>query len=613
MQVYLCEKASQGKAIAAFLGMTATHKKKNHYEKNNVAVAWSSGHIFELKPPEHYNEAIKKQWKFDQLPVIPTDLNFEYVLKDSYKGLFKSLKALLKRATEVTIATDPDPEGERIAYNIIKFAGYKGKLTRVLYSSTDDAALTKAWENKLPAEETEYLYHVSDARSMGDWIVGMNMTMALTLVEQKKLRNQMKSAYRSGRVKSATAELVAIREIDIKNFKPVDHYGVKILAKTQDGHAIELIWDIPDQFKKDGRLLDKNVAQQVVEYVKHQSAVVRSAVKEEKSTKAPLPFSQTKLQVACDKYKIAPDETLQIAQTLYEKPLSNQTYPRTGIEHLPEGMHGDAKQTIENLMALDAFAKFKPLLDPSKKSRAWNDKKVKVHHGIIPTSKAVDFDKFTEHQKIIFALVAKRYLCQFAPDYVYESTAITVQAGNLTFKASCNVPLKLGWKQIEKDVEEGGASNELPSVSTNQPLTIVGAEIVSKKTTAPKRYTQASLVNAMMNIANEVDDKAAKAQLRDQDGIGTEATRATTVKELVKSGMVLEKTRKLHASERLLKMREFTPIELRDPVTSATWERAFEAIQLGKMDKMHFVTLQSKLVTYWVGQLNTQHMQRKRK
>lgn len=599
MKLYLCEKPSQGADVAKFLGMTAVHKKQGYYQKDDVAVTWAVGHIFEMNPPEHYNPKVKEGWKLELLPVVPQDFYFEYTLKDNHKRQFKAVKSLLKKSTEVVIATDPDPEGERISRTILKFAGYKGTLLRVLYSSTDDASLTKAFANPIDAKETEWMDWVSTARAQSDWLVGMNLTMALTVLENRTSKQKNKGAFRCGRVKTPLCMLVLKREVAIKNFVPVEHYAIEVDVKTECGASASVVWEVPSNFLDENKRLCKlNVAKQLVELIKKESHLtVTSAEKKEKSQGAPLPYSQTSLQVACDKFGIDAQETLDTCQSLYTKPLSNQSYPRTDIQHLPTGHHGDGQAIIDQLMKVEQFETYSSLLDASRKSRAWNDKKVDVHHGIIPTKKSVDFEGFTEKQKVVFTLVAKRYLSQFAAPYRFEHTEIKLALGQLSFKATCNVPIEMGWKAIEKgEAEEGESTNTLPSVSEGDMLKIVDARIVTRTTKPPVRYSTSTLAEAAANIAKECDDPEAKKTLSETDGIGTGATRASMIDDCVRSGLLVLKGKKLQPSSRFTAMEPFIPNEIKDPATSALWERAFKGIQDEKITINQFVQMQANYV-----------------
>jgi len=603
MKLYLCEKPTQGKEVAEFLGMTPVHKKRGFYQKDNVVVTWAVGHLFKLKPPEHYKPELKK-WDMAHLPVLPS--KYEYSLADKTKSQYRVVKDLLKKTKELFIATDPDPEGECIARNIIKFSQYKGDLYRVLYSATDKRTLEKAFANPLPAEETEWMYQAALARAQSDWVVGMNLTMAMTLVVQKlESSSGRKKAFPVGRVKTPAAMLVLLRELAIRIFEPVKYYELEVEVFTESKDVFTLKWDIPKQYLNDDKLLNQEFAQKAGEYIKNlKVGEIVSLVKEHKKKQPPLPYELTSLQTACDKFELGPDETLEIAQSLYDKPLSSTTYPRTSIPYLPEGKEDDINDTVKNLLALDVFKGVEGKLDLKRRTKAWNDKKVKVHHGIIPTPSKIDVSRLTQKQKAVYVLIAKRYLAQFMEDYVYENTRVTVKFGNLEGKAVCNVPVSLGWKSFESGDSGEEKEASIPSLKQGQKLGVLKVNVVEKSTRKPSRYTKASLAKAMETIASEIDDPSLKSTLNDKDGIGTVATRPSIIADLVKSGLLVEKKRFLEPSRWFEKYSKLIPEQMKQPANTALWERGFEAIKDGKISSTQFVEFQAKFVKNSVQELN---------
>lgn len=604
MKTYLCEKPSQGEDVAKFLGMTAVHKKRGYYQKGDVAVTWARGHLFKLKPPEHYAPELGKKWDLAHLPVVPE--KYEYALDEKAKAQFKVIKERLSKTTELFIATDPDPEGECIARNIIRFCGYKGELKRVLYSATDKRTLKKAFEKPLPASETEWMFKVALARAQSDWVVGMNLTMAMTLVVQKVESSgarKKKKAFSIGRVKTPTAMLVYLREQAIREFKPTKYFGVEVEVFTEEKEVFKLAWDIPGKYLKDGKLLDRSFAEKVVSYMMEQKlGIVTSLEEERKSVEPLLPYELTGLQSACERYELGPDETLEIAQSLYDKPFSSTTYPRTSVGYIPEGLEDDIEETVSSLLMLDVFGHLEDKLDLKKRTKAWNDKKVNVHHGIIPTSEKFDVSRMSQKQKMVFVLIAKRYLSQFMPDYEYDHTEATVKIGNLECKVTSNVSVLPGWKEIE-EVKTDKEESSIPKLVVGQKVGVSKVRLVEKTTRKPSRYTKASLAKAMENVASEVSDPKLKKILSEKDGIGTVATRASTIKELISSGLLEEAKRQLKPSEWLEKFVRLIPNQMKEPGNTALWEKGFEAIEHGKITGEQFVKFQQKFVVVSVKEL----------
>lgn len=595
MKLYLCEKPSQGEDISKFLGMSPVNKKHGYYQSGDVAVTWARGHLFKLQPPEHYAPELKKKWRFDQLPVVPEA--YQYALNVKSKAQWRVIKELLKQAKIVYIATDPDPEGECIARNLLKFAAYKGDVLRILYGSTDKKTLTKAFANPLKIRETEWMYHIAQARSMADWVVGMNLTMAVTLVVQKlESSASHKKAFPVGRVKIPAAMLVYLREQAIKNFKSVHYYEVEVAIYTQSGDQLTVSCEIPEHRLVDGRLLDRGYAEKIVAYIKAQNTgVIHSLTTEDKRQQPPLPFDLTSLQSMCDQYNIDPDETLEIAQSLYDKPNSATSYPRTDTPYLTSGLADDITETVSHLIKLDTFSSIADQLDLKRRTQAWNDQKVKVHYGIIPTVTELNVSRLTDKQKAVYLMVAQRYLIQFMPDYVYKNIHVRIKFGHVTCQTVCHIPQSFGWRSIEAS-DDQAISPELPALEHGSQVSVKNVRIIEKTTRKPARYTQSSLASAMVNMSSEIGDVELKKLLSDKDGIGTVATRPAIIKDLIKSGLLLEEKRQLKPSRWFEKYMIYVPKQIKEPVNSALWERGFQAIKAGQISIDQFVKFQEKFV-----------------
>lgn len=607
MKVYLCEKASQGGEIAAFLGMSLLHKKRGYYQKNNIVITWTRGRLFKLCAPEHYCAELKEKWSFDHLPVIPE--KFEYSLDSRAKSHFNIVKKLLKNAKEVYIATEPDPEGECIARNVLKFSGYKKEIYRILYLATDQKTLTKAFANPLPGGETQWMYQIALASAQSDWVIGMNLTIAMTLVIQRiKSSSAYKNAFPLGRVKTPAAMLVYAKEQAIKNFKAVTHYEIEIDVSTETDERFTLLWQTPERLLQQGRLLDVNYAKKAFTYVKSQKlGVTADCVKTIKAQQPPLPYDLTGLQLACERFDISPDETLEIAKSLYEMPLSAITYPKTHVGSLPISLTQNISDTLPLLLSLDIFSQLTEQVDLSRITSAWDDKKVKVTHGIIPTTKPIDIARLTQKQKAIYILVAKRYIAQFLPDHVVQKTNVRVKIGNFTAIANCALPVSTGWKLIEQ--ETNTCTPQLPLLKKNQKLTIKSVRLLEKTTKSPERYTRASLAHAMENISSSIEDKQLSALVNENDRIGTVSIRPAIIKDLVLSGLLIENKGELKPSSWFERYMPHIPQQLKQPVTSALWERGFTSIENGSLTATQFVNFQAKFVKAAVAELNKTFME----
>ena len=307
------------------------------------------------------------------------------------------------------------------------------------------------------------------------------------------------------------------------------------------------------------------------------------------------------MQTDCAKYDISPNETLEIAQSLYVNPFSATTYPRTDTPYLTDGLAEDIEETVSHLVKIDTFSNWSNVLDLKKRTKAWNDKKVKVHYGIIPTVSALDFGRLVDKQKAVYMLVAKRYLLQFMPDYVYDNSVLSIKIGNLSFKATCNIAKSLGWRAVEDSEQSDEVT--LPALDKGQKLGVKDVRVMEKTTRRPPRYTQATLAAAMVNIADEIDDAALKKSLSDKDGIGTVTTRPAIIADLIKSGLLVEEKRQLKPSRRFEKFMNHIPKQMKEPANAALWERGFEAVKEGQITVEQFIQFQEKFVRSSVKEL----------
>lgn len=609
-KLYLCEKPLQGKDVAAFLGMGPGSNRKGYCQAGDTVVTWAIGHLFRLSPPEHYEPRLADKWSFDCLPILPE--KFDYTLSPKTKGQFNVIKGLLSKAKAVYIATDPDPEGECIARNVLMFAKYKGPVFRVLYGSTDQATLEKAFANPIPATETEWMARTAAARGIADWLVGMNLTIAMTLLTQKieGREGRRAKAFKVGRVKTPTCGLVSLREKAIKNFIPRTYYSVVATVWDKDKNSFNLNLELSDNFLEDGKLFNKSYAEKAVAYLLAQKIGIVNAVKcSDKSKSPPLPYDLTRLQSAADKYGLSPSEVLDIAQSLYSSPLSCTSYPRTDTQYLSEGLADAIDKTVSNLMKISLFSDYVGHLDLDKRSKAWNSSKVEVHHGIIPTSTDLNFERLTDKQKAIYVLISKRYLAQFLPDYQYSTTTVYVDAGNLKLVAEGITPKELGWKRFEISNSENEKEPDVitfPDLKKGDKLYLAEVKIVEKKTRAPARYSQATLANAMSSIASGIDNPEDKKLLNESDGIGTVATRPTIIGDIISCSLVEEKKNQLYSGRLFEKYFSLIPEQLKNPATTAMWERGFKAIKEGTITQDEFIDFQKRFIRMAVEKLRTE-------
>ncbi|MBU0655265.1 MAG: DNA topoisomerase III [Gammaproteobacteria bacterium] len=603
--LYLCEKPSQARDIARVLG--ANGRGDGFLHGNGVQVTWCFGHLLEQAEPAAYGEQYKR-WNLASLPILPQQWKLE--VKKSGAKQFKVVKALLAKVQHVVIATDADREGEMIAREVMELCRYRGEVSRLWLSALDDASIRKALGQLKPGSATEKLYQAGLARSRADWLVGMNLSRAYTLTAQRNGQLQANAGALSvGRVQTPTLRLVVDRDEQIHNFIPLDYWDVAAhCLPAGDTQTFKANW-IPAKGKpgvdEEGRCTDPSLAEQVVASCKGQQADVLRCDTERKRQAAPLPYDLSGLQVeASRRWRLSAQQVLDIAQALYEKHKLT-TYPRTDCGYLPLSQHGDAKGVFKALVHTDqSLAELVAQADTSLKSKAWDDSKITAHHGIIPTAATGRLEQLSEHERSIYDLIRRRYLAQFFPAHEYDQTTIELNCRGYRFRATGRVNRVQGWKvayqEPEADPQDGkaGASDAeaqaLPSLNKGDQVLMQDLLSIQRQTKPPPPYTEGTLIQAMKGIAKLVANPKLKAILKENAGIGTEATRAAIIETLLQRQLLERegKRKYLRATPKGIALIGMLPGAVKNPALTAAWEQALEAVASGEMTLLEFMQKQ---------------------
>ncbi|MCY1401700.1 DNA topoisomerase 3 [compost metagenome] len=604
MRVFLCEKPSQGKDIARVLG--ASQRGSGCYNGSGTVVTWCIGHLVEAVAPEGYNERYKR-WSIDDLPIIPEHWRVE--VKASTAAQFKIVKQLVGQATELVIATDADREGEMIAREIVELCGYRGPVQRLWLSALNDASIRKALGALKPSAETLPLYYSALARSRADWLIGMNLSRLFTVLGRQAGYTGVLSV---GRVQTPTLKLVVDRDREITRFVSVPYWAVDVLL-SHAGQSLTAGW-IPPSGSTDaaGRCLQQPVAQQAVERMRAtREAQVVSVDTERVREAPPLPFDLGTLQEVCSRQLgLDVQETLDIAQALYETHKAT-TYPRSDSGYLPESMFAEVLAVLDAVLATDPSLRLLlTQLDHNQRSRAWNDDKVTAHHGIIPTLEPAKLSALSEKELVVYRLIRGRYLAQFLPHHEFDRAVALLTCAGQSLQATGKQVVVPGWHLTLVNHEADAADDEpdqrsqvLPPLANGSRCGVEQVELKALKTLPPKPYTQGELVKAMKGVAKLVDDPRLKQKLKETTGIGTEATRASTIKGLLDRGYLLKKGRAIRASDAAFTLIDAVPAAIADPGMTAIWEQALDMIGAGQMTLDAFIAKQSA----WVAQLVQQH------
>lgn len=474
---------------------------------------------------------------------------------------------------------------------VLEYVGNNKPVKRILLSALDEKSIKKALDNLRDNREFQGLKRSALARQRADWLIGMNLSRAYTITAQ---RAGHRTTYAIGRVKTPTLSLVVRREREIANYKPVEHYGFKALF----GHVLgqfTAIWKAKDTQKgldPEGRLTDLSEAGVLKR--KFQSAAEQAVITiyetKEKKTPQPLPFSLSALQVAAGKrFGYSPQLVLDTAQALYEKKLT--TYPRSDCDYLPENQLSDCRNILNNLAKIDSLRNWLLNTNSSIKSRAWDDTKITAHHAIIPTEVECKLSNLSEEEKNIYYLISQSYIAQFYPVHVYDQTSVQLVYMGEDFKTSGKVVKENGWRAIYEsdDVEKTDSDDSdagiLPAMKKGDNVVFTSLKSLKKITKPPDRFTESTLLQAMKDIHKYVKNDDLKKQLKNVSGIGTEATRAGIIKDLIDRQFLEVEKKKLKPTEAALIMIDSLPDEITYPDTTAIWEDQLKLMETDTSDE----------------------------
>ncbi|MDC3951893.1 topoisomerase DNA-binding C4 zinc finger domain-containing protein, partial [Pseudomonas aeruginosa] len=398
---------------------------------------------------------------------------------------------------------------------------------------------------------------------------------------------------------------------EIAAFKSVPFWAIDV-SLSAGGQVFSAQWVPPDGCTDDaGRCLQQPVAQQAAQQIRAAgSAQVVSVETERVREGPPLLFELGTLQEVCSKQLgLDVQETLEIAQALYETHKAT-TYPRSDSGYLPESMFAEVPTVLDSLLKTDPS--LRPImgqLDRSQRSRAWNDGKVTVHHGIIPTLEPANLSAMSEKELAVYRLIRAHYLAQFLPHHEFDRTIAELSCGQQKLVATGKQVAAQGWHlvlaepQADEDGETTARSQVLPALREGLACQVAEAEVKALKTLPPKPYTQGELVKSMKGVARFVTDPRLKQKLKDTTGIGTEATRANIITGLLTRGYLVKKGRSIRASDAAFTLIDAVPAAIADPGTTAVWEQALDMIEAGQLTLDVFIGKQAA----WISQLIVQY------
>ena len=572
MKLVLAEKPSVAQSLAKVLG--ANKRCDGYLEGNGYIVSWCVGHLVELSPPEAYDETYAK-WRLSDLPILPA--TWKYQVSASTRKQFGILKKLMKRddVESLVCATDAGREGELIFRLVYHQAGCRKPFERLWISSMEDQAIKDGFAHLEPSTKYDALYEAALCRERADWIVGMNATRLFSCLYHQTLN--------IGRVMTPTLAMVVMRDAEIAAFKPKPFYTVQL--------GLNGITAASRRFD------EKGDAQQLLAKCKEtMKAVIKSMDRKEKTERAPLLYDLTSLQRDANRILgFTAQQTLDYTQALYEKKLV--TYPRTDSRYLTEDMKPMLPSLISQVaekIGVDAS-----LLKSDDNTEIAVDVmcdsgKVSDHHAIIPTKTmcATDFAELPSGEKSVLQLIAVRLLCAAAPDHRYAEDTIVLTCGGEEFSKKIKTVLLGGWKDIwqrfypVKDKEKEAYTG--PTLSPDAIVSLSQAEIKEGKTTAPKRFTEDTLLSAMETAgAEDIPEDV------ERKGLGTPATRAGTIEKLVQKGFMErkgdKKTRYLVSTDKGNSLITVMPEQIQSASMTADWEQKLLRMEHGDYEAQDFM------------------------
>ncbi|MPQ44181.1 DNA topoisomerase III [Clostridium tarantellae] len=575
----LAEKPSVGREIAKVL--KARNNKGSYIEGDKYIITWALGHLVELQSPEGYDIKYKK-WSMDTLPMLPKHMKLT-VIKKAYKQ-FNEVKKQMNRndVNEIIIATDAGREGELVARWIIEKAGVKKNLKRLWISSQTDRAILAGFKNLKPAKQYDNLYCAAKCRAEADWIVGLNVTRALTCKYNAQLS--------AGRVQSPTLAMIVNREEEIKSFKPKEFYTINI-----KGNGVVFNWVNKEN---NGKIFDEEFANKLLLKLKGMQCEIVDIKEKDKKQFSPALYDLTELQRDCNKiWGYSAKQTLSIMQRLYENH-KILTYPRTDSRYISK----DIVNTISERLSAISIGEYRMIAQQLLKEKInahkgfVDDSKVSDHHAIIPTEEKPNISNLSVEEKHVYDLVVKRFLSVMLPPFEYIQTNIEANINGEKFIAKGKVIKTKGWKKvydkfnIEEDNVDDIKEQQLPKFVLGQKFKVSTINLNKDKTKPPTRFNEGTLLSAMENPHKYiVVGKDAAKTLGETGGLGTVATRADIIEKLYNSFVIEKRGKEIVPTSKGHQLIDLVPKELKSPLLTAKWEKQLDEISKGKANANNFI------------------------
>lgn len=576
----LTEKPSVAKDIARVLG--CKRSGNGCIVGDKYIVTWALGHLVTLADPEAYDDKYKS-WRMEDLPMLPGRMKLVVIGQTSKQ--FKAVSSLLSSAevSDIVIATDAGREGELVARWIIQKANCRKPMRRLWISSQTDKAIKEGFASLKPSSQYDNLYRSAQCRAEADWLVGLNVTRALTCKHNAQLS--------AGRVQTPTLAMIVRREEDILRFRPKDYFTVK----ADFGEYTALYKDGKGQ----ARFADAAAAKEVADSVRGKRGVLSEVKKVYRFKAPPAAYDLTELQRdANKKYGYSAKQTLSLMQSLYETH-KLLTYPRTDSRYITK----DVAATLPERLRAIAIGPYKDAASAVLRSKPIqtkyivNDAKVTDHHAIIPTEQYVDLNKLSREERHIYDLVVRRFIAVLSAPFEYDEVQVKITVGKYNFYTKGQSIKSAGWKALydssladdDDDAEPDLAAQRLPALSQGAAAAVKEVRVCAGKTSPPARYTEATLLTAMENPASQVEDGRLRDALKTAGGLGTPATRADIIEKLFNSFYIERRGREIFPTSKGRQLIGIVPPDLKSAELTAKWEQQLSLIAEGKANDRKFI------------------------
>ncbi len=636
--ILITEKPSVAQEFAKVLNVNTT-RRDGYLEAENWIITWCVGHLVTMSYPEKYDEKMKL-WRLDTLPFMPKEYKYEVI--PNVQKQFNTIQMLLNREdiSTIYVATDSGREGEYIYRLVEQMIGVKGKeRKRVWIDSQTEEEIKKGIREAKELTEYDSLADSAYLRAKEDYLIGINFSRLLTIIYGKRAASKLQEDRISisvGRVMTCVLGMVVAREREIRNFTKIPYY--KIVGEFgQKDKSFTAEWKVTENssqkdsvklYNETGFKKEKDAKEFIIE-LSNKKAIVKEVKKSKQKENAPLLFNLAEIQNECTKrFKIKPDETLEIIQNLYEKKLV--TYPRTDARVLSTAV---AKVINKNLNGIAKGFKneeiqgyIKKMVDEKYstnliKTKYVNDSKITDHYAIIPTGQGYEnYDKLPELQKEVYKLIVKRFLAIFYPPAEFNKISVTIQVQNKEhqeeFSASGKVCLNQGYLEVLKNkntlkestdiaekVENSEEKNDLAvfaQIKKGQEIEVVNYETKEAQTNPPTRYNSGSIILAMENAGKLIEDEELREQIKGA-GIGTSATRAEIIKKLEKIQYIQinDKTQIITPTQKgeiIYDIVYNAMPDMLNPKLTASWEKGLDMVSKKEIESNVFMEKLEKYI-----------------